>query len=83
MEMEWELGFRVSLEGLASIHSILVILLVFIQFFLDSGLKTRQAEELWASQGTEGTMSEVEGVTRLCLTPTLHFQEIWEALAPH
>ena len=37
---------RVSLEGLAFIHSLLIILLVFIQFFLDSGLKTRQAEEL-------------------------------------
>ena len=46
MALGWEVGFRVSLEGLAFIHSLLIILLVFIQFFLDSGLKTRQAEEL-------------------------------------
>lgn len=36
--MEWVgAGIQSFLRGLASIHSILVILLVFIQFFLDSG----------------------------------------------
>ena len=39
--MGWELGFRVSLEGLAFIHSLLTKLLAFVQFLLDSGLKTR------------------------------------------